>query len=513
MFNKINKIGLTILAVTAVLGCNKQNSFTSSSDSLTIVAGSEIKTLEPILKEAQDKLGINIDIQYSGTIDGVEKVKSNPKAYDIAWFGNSKYFYDTAETSKLIKLSEKMFLSPVIVGVKESSYKKHNFQPQLTYTWKDIAGWVKDKNMTYAMTDPSVSNSGYVALMGVVYSTANKGENVKMSDINTVVLQDFFKGQKITAKSSNWIMDNFNKDSSIDFVVNYESAILSNTAGEKLIPVYPSEGIVTSDYPMLLLDDSKKEIYKKLIAYLKSPEIQTRLVNEYKYRSILPEVMAKQKVFNSDQLLIEMPFNPEQALADSILTAYFNSYKKPAKFAFVLDTSGSMRGDRELQLKDAMSKLVTGQLSRYSALRTREEAIIIPFSNEPYDLKIFNSNQTKQLTDYVNGLTMDGGTKMFSSVASAIEVLKEDQKKNGDKFRYSVIVLTDGQSNAGFNSDEFIQWYQQQHFKQGEFRVFAISFGDADMNQLTALSNATGGSVFDGQTNLSSAFKEIRSYQ
>lgn len=499
---------LISIAAFSLTACNNQ---ISSDNGLSIIAGSEIQNIEPLISQASKDLGFPINIKYSGTIEGVESVKSS-NSYDVAWFGNSKYFYDTPESAKKIKLSEKIMLSPIIVGVKPDSFQRYGLDQKQNYSWSSIVSWVKDKKMTYGMSDPSLSNSGYVALMGVVYSTTNKGENITVSDVKKNTLQQFFSGQKITGKSSNWIMDQFNH-SSIDFVINYESVILNNSP--QLIPIYPHEGISTADYQMILVNSNptKMEQYKKLTDYFKKSDIQHQLVHTYKYRSVNSDVMAKQKVFDESKLLIEMPFNPSFELSDAILEAYFNTYKKPAKFAFVIDTSGSMAGNRSTNLKSAIHSLLYGQISKYASIRDREEVFIIPFNQKPYDMVQFDYKHTSDMNQYIQNLQMDGGTAMFDSVSSAIIALHKDQKIHGDNYRYSVIVFTDGASNQGSNAQEFYHWYQQQGFEPGSIRVFAISFGDSDIDQLKSLTDITGGSVFDGKTSLAKAFRDIRSYQ
>jgi Ca-activated chloride channel family protein len=510
----LSAIGFTIFVGSMIVGCSKKESaegnVEADSNTLTIVAGSEIEAIKPLIQEASTKLGFPIEVKYTGTIEGVESVKSGA-AYDVAWFGNAKYFYDTPESSKRIKLSEKIMFSPVIVGVRADSFSKSGLSESAIYTWKDIAGWVKNKNMTYAMTDPSVSNSGYVALMGVVYATTNKGENITLADVNKDVLQSFFKGQKVTAKSSNWLMDTFNKESNIDFIVNYESAILNNP--NKLVAVYPNEGIITSDYPMLLLNDKKTDKYKALVQFMKSKEVQTRLVNEYKYRSGLPGVMQSQQVFDTNKLLVEMPFNPDADVSESILMAYFNEYKKPAKFAFVVDTSGSMGGEREAEMKQVVDSFAKGTISKFATIRNRESIVVVPFSTQVGEAQTFNDKQKAEFNAYIQNLRMDGGTAMYDGVATAIAKLVEDKKVNGDKYRYSVIVLTDGMSNEGANMEGFTQWFTNNKIESHGIRVFAISFGDSDLNQLNSVTRLSGGKVFDGKKNLSSAFREIRSYQ
>lgn len=508
MLKSLRVFSLVAITAISLAACNNPS---QSQNGLSIIAGSEIQNIEPILKQASSDLGFPISLKYSGTIEGVEAIKTSD-TYDIAWFGNSKYFYDTPESAKKIKQSEKIMLSPIIVGVKPESFTKNGLSEKNNYSWANIASWVQDKKMTYGMSDPSLSNTGYVALMGVVYSTTNKGENLTVNDVKKDTLQKFFAGQKVTGKSSNWIMEQFNS-SPIDFVINYESVILNNPS--KLIPVYPQEGIVTADYQLNLVtpDTDKTERYKKLVAYLKKVEVQKELVNTYKYRSLNSEVMSKQKLFDDSKLLVEMPFNPSADLSEAILDSYFNTYKKPAKFVFVVDTSGSMAGERTTNLKSSINNLLTGQISKYASIRDREEVLIIPFNETPYDVAKFDSKQSSEMNSYVQNLSMAGGTGMFDAVHSAINELVKDKKVNGDKYRYSVIVFTDGASNQGRNSEDFQKWFQNQGFEQGAFRVFAISFGDADIKQLKSLTEITGGAVFDGKTSLAKAFRDIRSYQ
>jgi Ca-activated chloride channel family protein len=513
--NKNIFITALCFSVTLLSGCSQDNQKAAAKNGLTILAGSEIKAIEPILKEAENKLGFPIDVKYVGTIEGVDSIKSGEN-YSVAWFGNAKYFYDDPDGAKRIKLSEKIMFSPVIIGMKEKVAKEHNIVANTNYNWKDVASWVKDKNITYAMTDPSVSNTGYVALMGISYASANKGENLTIKDINAPLLKEFFKGQKVTAKSSNWLMDNFQADPNIGFIVNYESSILtynSQNPNNQLLPIYPVEGIVTSDYPIMLLDANKTEQYKKLVDFLKSKQVQESLVKNYKYHSVLPEVMEQQTVFNNDQLLVEMPFTPDAQLADAILTAYFNDYKKPAKFVFVVDTSGSMSGVREEKLKETINLLASGKLSKFASIRNRETVAIIPFASEPYDMKRFDNKTQHQMAQYVNSLRMDGGTAMYDSVELAMKKLQEEMKISGKDYNYSVIVLTDGNTNSGHNYNEFEQWYKSQKINKGDIRVFAINFGDADSEEIIKMTTLTGGNFFDGKKSLSSTFRDIRSYQ
>ena len=282
--NIFKKIIYTIYAITLSLflvGCNdksEQKVEEKSERTLTILASSELKDMENILKKAQTDLNINLSIQYSGTISAVDKIK-NGMNVDTAWLSQSKYFYDTQENSKRIKLSEKTMVSPVVIGFRKDSWNKLNVKNE-KITWKKISEWVKNNKLTYAMSDPSESNTGYITLMGVSYSIANTGENLKVSDIPKEKIEEFFKGNTVKAQGSYWLMEEF-KNSKADFIINYESVLLTyniNNKNDELVLVYPDEGISSADYPLLLINPKKQEIYKELVEYLKTIPVQKAIL-------------------------------------------------------------------------------------------------------------------------------------------------------------------------------------------------------------------------------------------
>ena len=86
-----------------------------------------------------------------------------------------------------------------------------------------------------------------------------------------------------------------------------------------------------------------------------------------------------------------------------------------------------MGGDRETSLKSAVNNLLTGQVSKYANIRDREEVIVVPFNERPYDAAKFDNKNVTQLNQYVQNLRMDGGTAMFDSVSAAMIELAKDK--------------------------------------------------------------------------------------
>ena len=68
--------------------------------------------------------------------------------------------------------------------------------------------------------------------------------------------------------------------------------------------------------------------------------------------------------------------------------------------------------------------------------------------------------------------------------------------------------MTDGYSVTS-TYDSLALYYSSNNLKTP---VYSIMFGSAKEEQLLKLANLTNAKVFDGRTNLKSAFKEVRSY-
>ena len=219
----------------------------------------------------------------------------------------------------------------------------------------------------------------FTATVGVTAAFSNKGDAINAKDVDKQALQDFFKGQQLTAGSSGWLADAYVKEQTrLDGIINYESVLMQlNTSGklnEKLYLVYPKEGIITADYPIMLLNGSKRDDFMRLVTFLKTPEFQQTLMQDTQRRPVIPQVKLNDQF--PKQFLVELPFPSKLETINEILFAYLDEHRRPSHAYFVLDVSGSMQGERIHALQGALTNLPT---PLPSLKPTRRAAVCVTF--------------------------------------------------------------------------------------------------------------------------------------
>jgi Ca-activated chloride channel family protein len=493
----------------------------------TILAGSELKDIESGLKgDIRRATGLDFAFTYSGTLDAVDRIAGGGK-FDALWVSHGKYLAMNDALRGRIFAQEKTMLSPVLLGLKASKARALGWDNEEP-TWKDIADAAKAGKFTFGMANPTSSNTGFTATIGLAAALARNPDALTEADLKNPRLSDFFKGQSLTAGSSGWLAENYEREQSkVDGIINYESVLLSlNASGklsEPLTLVYPKEGIITADYPLMLLNNARRADYDKLTVYLRSKDFQTAMSAQTLRRPVNPD--AATAPFIPKRTLIELPFPGQAGLISALLDTFLADVRIPGSSRYVLDLSGSMQGDRLAGLKQAMLMLASNGAAgagRYARFQNREEAGIITFSDRPAPTVLFPMGSTPQenakaragITQYVNPLTAGGGTAIYSSIQKALTELGEERSREKAKRYYTVVLMTDGQNNRGLTKSEFIDWYRSSGTNVGGIPVFPILFGEGSAADLGELANLTGGRLFDSRLHtLAAVFKEIRAYQ
>ena len=516
-------IGLIAAGCLAMLLASCGDS--DSQSEMTVLAGSELKDIEPLLSNVERATGVKLNLTYTGTLDGAEKIIGGD-ASDAAWFSHNKYLALLQGASRKILSQETTMLSPVIIGVKESAARSWGWIDKAP-SWRDIAAKAAAGELRFAMTNPASSNTGFSALVAVTVAFANRGDAITEADIRNSILTDLFKGQQLTAGSSGWLAEAYlHSQDQLTGIINYESVLMQLNQGkfgalrDPLTLIYPSEGVISADYPLMLLNEAKREAYTKVVDYLRTPEVQTRIMNETQRRPIVPQV--KPAAMFGNQLLVELPFPDRLEIIDRILFTYLDVHRRPAHVYFVLDISGSMDGDRLASLKTAMNNLagqdrsLTGQFARFGS---REKITVITFSSGVKEIEKFEisgpvetASGISRLKSFVSGLNANGGTAIYSALQKALDLAKADRAAEPDRY-YSIVLLTDGENNEGMNFQNFNSYHDGLPSDVRSIKIFPVLFGSANEKEMNQLADRAAGHAFDGKKSLAQAFKSIRGYQ
>jgi Ca-activated chloride channel family protein len=513
-----------VLATAGLVACGGGGG-ASASSTLTVLAGSELKDLEPLLPKLQDETGVHLQLDYIGSIDGAQAVLNGQPA-DAAWFSLGNYLALAQTDAHRVVTSTRIMLSPVVIGVKRSVAQRFGWENNPNVTWQDIAAKAQAGQFRYAMTNPAASNSGFSALVGVASAFAGTGNALTEQDIDVDALKQFFAGQRLTAGSSGFLVDSYvRSQNTLDGMINYESILLElNRSGQLKEPldlIYPRDGIITADYPLMLLDPGKRALYDKTVRFFTAPAQQQWIMEHTDRRPVIPQVKPDSRF--PKQVLVELQFPSTLTVVNALLEAYLNEIRPPAHAIFVLDTSGSMEGSRLQSLQRALTGLTgldSSLTGKFAQFRAREDLTFITFSTRVHYIKDFTVDTTDPngpsltaVRTFVQGLEAGGNTAIYSALDEAyhqaVTALKSDPTR-----LTSIVLMTDGENNSGLSFQGFVDDYRSLGAAAQQVRTFPVLFGDADPKELHEVADETGGEVFDSRTqSLSEVFKEIRGFQ
>lgn len=307
--------------------------------------------------------------------------------------------------------------------------------------------------------------------------------------------------------------------------MNYESVLLSLNrtlpADSQLTVIRPTDGVVSANYPLTLLSSAKQSAqdgFRRLTSYLLGADAQRRVSELTARRPVAPGVAPGSGL--PTDIRPELPFPGSRTVADALLAAYQNQLRRPSRTVYVLDTSGSMEGERLAALKKALARLTGADDTRaVRRFRDREEVTLISFADAVKWERTHTVPATAPEAELasinadVQSLSAQGGTAIYSTLEEAYKVVAQQQAAKDDRFT-SIVLMTDGESNEGASVGEFAAYYKALPASGQAVPVFPILFGEGAKQQLQGIADTTGGKLFDGMSgNLDGVFEEIRGYQ
>jgi Ca-activated chloride channel family protein len=333
-----------------------------------------------------------------------------------------------------------------------------------------------------------------------------------------------------TPPSTGTMMDDCVTNPTCKTLFTYEDLVIERNKDlvakghEPLYVVYPRESLAISDAPLGFLphaggqNPAKLDTFRRLQDYLLSAEgqIKLRLLGRRPVTSIgLTLPGADKAVFNPDwgikpDIQAQLLTYPAGPVIQGVLRNYQIAFRQPVDTAYCIDGSGSMDGNggwAEVQQAGQILFDQTQAAQYYLLANPGDRTTVAVFSdhvkNGPWSVSGNDPAQLLGLLHKLQGARADGGTNMYGCLRQIADLFEKQPLPDHKRF---VVLMTDGQSDQDNVSATIAR------LKDLQVPVIAIAFGSADLSQLTALADATGGSVIK-KSNVADGLREATGYK
>lgn len=191
-----------------------------------------------------------------------------------------------------------------------------------------------------------------------------------------------------------------------------------------------------------------------------------------------PSMIRDEGVLSGSQSCISYLFNPSSALRDAI----------PKAIVFVIDVSGSMKGEKLDDAKSAFRSMITtlGENEIFSIQAFSKES-----SKKSWGPSLATTYARQESLAFVDSLVAKGGTNLNGALLDAFTTLKDVQDMvamDNRRLIPTIIFLSDGRASSGVTDRPEIL----RNVRLGNevnAKIFSLGFGkNADMPLLTAIS-------------------------
>ena len=544
MNSRFNKFIVVIVLCITLIACGSETVGSLVGDKeveVNLVYGSEKQEwLEPLVAEynaAENKTAdgstIVIKAEPMGSIEAINAIIGE-EIQPAVWSPASSVYLPVAEARWQEKFGNELaaktppdlVLSPVVIAMWQPMAEALGW-PNEPIGWSDISelaiseeGWTaygypEWGEFKFGHTHPDFSNSGLVAILAQAYAGVGKQRDLTPDDLLSPELAQFMEQVESSiihyGSSTGFFADTmFNRGPSyLSATVMYENLVVAQetkrlTGASAQIPVvaiYPKEGTFWTNNPYVILNalwvsDTQKEAAEAFEAFLLDRPQQERAI-ALGFRPADPSIPLGSPLDtehgvdpNQPQTVLEVPE------ADVIEGAQYlwRQAKRPVDVTLVVDTSGSMSGDKINTARNSLVEFIN-QLSNGDRVQ------IVLFNSQVSVLSPLTplADKREELVRRVSGIIEGGDTSLYDAALEAYQQLETD----GDPEHIrAVVVLSDGEDTSSVRTwQEVLQEIGANGEEEGgnSIKIFTIAFGSgADTTVLQQMAEPTGGKQFTG---------------
>jgi Ca-activated chloride channel family protein len=428
-----------------------------------------------------------------------------------------------------------------------STVVRYGASPIVIAAWEDVArdlgwpdaavGWEEIQHKAtedpdFKWNHPSTSHaSGLLATLAEFYAgagvTRGLTEEEATSEETLAYVQAVESTVRFYGESEDVIVGQLEaegRDFLDAFVAQEQVVVRWNEAhpDDRLVAIYPAEGTLWADHPLGLLalggadeaavTENQGRVFYAFAEFLTSREAQARLLSAgYRPADLDIPLDGEGSPFaSSDAVDWREPQTTLQIPSASVVDVVQNVWwytKRPTNVYLVVDTSGSMQGDKLGATQEALKAFVTqirgdrdqvGLIEFATGIKTMDEL-------EPLD-----DVRRQVLVRRIDGMEASGETALLDAVWGAYDKL---QRAADSEAINALVVMTDGQENASGRGIQDLVWRLEQEGPV-DVVVFTIAFGrGADERLLERIAEAGNGQFRRAdETDIEELYRVISTY-
>ena len=400
-------------------------------------------------------------------------------------------------------------VSPVVIAMWRDVAQSMGY-PDKPLGWGDLLAKAQS-DPNFKWSHPSTTSaSGLLATLAEFYAGAGKTRGLTDEDVQAQRTLEYVSAIEKTVRyygEGEWpIAQRVVQQgrSYLDaFVCSEQIVVWARGKGADLVAIYPAEGALWQDHPLALLEqpgltDAQRMTFARFSDFVRSPEAQKKVL-ELGYRPADLDISlssAGSPIRAENGVDPAQPKTSLQIPAPAVLQTVQQTWwatKRRANIMLVVDTSGSMQGDKITNVKQAL-RIFVEQIQN-----DQERVGMVLFSSQVYGTLQPRELRTNRQSLYstIDSIQAGGNTALLDGVRVAYNQLQTLNDK--DRIN-AIVVMTDGlENNSSISLSRLTDYMRSSNQTGAPVAVFAIAYGkDADYKTLKSLADSTGGQVREG---------------
>jgi Ca-activated chloride channel family protein len=396
--------------------------------------------------------------------------------------------------------------------------------PGLPVGWLDVSSLAADPSawayysggefgdvLRLGHTHPGLSGSGASTLLALVHAAESRSEAVTATEIGKPIVQALvgsFEGAVSWFSPSTDTLAQTMRDRGGDYLgaaVMYENLVLAYGNGE-IVPVYPLEGTFVASHPACLNEageDESREVAGLFRDYLLSAAGQQSAADSG-LRPVGEGVTIRAPLDEAHGVALDQPavvFEPPEVESLYAIQELWQEARKDVNLVMLLDTSGSMTGNKIASMREAAVEFVNN-------MGDDDYLTIIAFSSGTNILA--NHEQVGPARDKmvraIQNLEAEGDTALYDAIGDGASLIAETTSSQTTN---ALVVLSDGQDTYSYRYS-----FDQSLIdlaRANDTTVFTIAYGsDADEDILSRLALEANGNFYLGdEASITAIYEEM----